>query len=56
VPGLRTRNLQRAAADAGVVQAKIQHVLAFGQPLGGRGLQGLQFGVIVGRTEMLDAT
>ena len=31
--GPRTRNLQRPAADTGGLQAQIQYLLAFGQPL-----------------------
>jgi hypothetical protein len=44
----RTGDLQRLATNASVGQAQIQHLLAFGQPLSGRSLQSLQFGVIVG--------
>jgi hypothetical protein len=54
VAGLRTVDLQRCATGPGVSQAQIEHLLAFGKALGGGGLQRLQLGVIMGRTEMLD--
>ena len=47
-------DLQRLRRRHRPVQAEIQHGLTFGQPLGGRGLQGLQLRLIVGRTEVLD--
>jgi hypothetical protein len=54
VAGPRTDDLQRRATGSGVSQAQIEHLLAFGQALGGGGLQRLQLGVIMGRTQMLD--
>ena len=52
--GARTDDLQRPAGDTGGLQAEIQHLLAFGQPLSGRGLQCLQLRVVVGGAEVLD--
>jgi hypothetical protein len=46
--------ISRARRHTGGPQAEIQHLLTFGQPLSGRGLQGLQLRVIVGRAEVLD--
>jgi hypothetical protein len=50
----RADDLQRRTIRSGVSQTQIEYLLAFGQALDSRGLQRLQLGLIVGRTEMLD--
>jgi hypothetical protein len=54
VAGLGGDDLQRLTIDPGRVQPEIKRALAFGQALAGRGLERCDFGIVVGRAQMLN--